>query len=288
MTDPERLLKNPPSRLSVLLLRAGAEEKPSAAALRRASRAAVGAALAGAAATSASAASAVAGGATKAVESAAAASGMAAGAANAGAVAAPSTAALGIVAAVKWVGIGAVGGAIAATSAHQLLPRQAAPAPSAAVPAAASNPAPARAASRAPISTPTGALERVPESEASPIAGSRESTSRRAVQPLPASSAPASRVPARADGPVLAAEVLFVDAGRAALQRGASREALALLRGYEAAFPQQQLLTEVLFLRMEAFSRSGNHERARLLAEQIVHRGVTGPQEARAREVLAR
>ena len=48
MTDPERLLKDPPSPLARLLLRASAEEKPSASALRRAAKAAMAAAAAGA------------------------------------------------------------------------------------------------------------------------------------------------------------------------------------------------------------------------------------------------
>lgn len=92
--------------------------------------------------------------------------------------------------------------------------------------------------------------------------------------------------PAAADGPLLAVEVKFVELGRAALQRGAFAEALTLLAPYESRFPKQQLLTEVLFLRMEAFSRSGDAPRARSLAARIVRRDVAGPQAARAREVL--
>jgi hypothetical protein len=88
--------------------------------------------------------------------------------------------------------------------------------------------------------------------------------------------------------PVLSAEVAFVDRGRAALQRGDGPGTLQSLAGYEAAFPKHQLLPEVLFLRMEAFSRAGQSEVARALARRIVAQGAAGPQAARARELLER
>ncbi|HEY3496278.1 MAG TPA: hypothetical protein VGK73_16375, partial [Polyangiaceae bacterium] len=90
------------------------------------------------------------------------------------------------------------------------------------------------------------------------------------------------------DNALLAAEVELVERGRAALQRGAFQEALRTLAPYEERFPKQQLLTEVLFLRMESFNRSGDSARARALAARVVTRGITGPQAARAREVLER
>jgi hypothetical protein len=90
------------------------------------------------------------------------------------------------------------------------------------------------------------------------------------------------------DAALLAAEVELVERGRAALSRGSFAEALRMLAPYEERFPKQQLLTEVLFLRMEARGRSGDDAGARALAQRVLARGVAGPQAARAREVLGR
>ncbi len=92
--------------------------------------------------------------------------------------------------------------------------------------------------------------------------------------------------PARTDSAFLAAEVRFVDQGRASLQRAAFSQAIEQLAPYESLFPRQQLLTEVLFMSMEAFSRLGDVERARPLAARILRLGVVGRQAAQAREIL--
>ncbi len=325
MRDPERFLQRPPSDFTAKLLRAGAEEKPSSAALRRTLKvAAVGTALgASLQATSASAAALGA----KSSLAAMGGGGVASGAAGAGVAAATSVAAgngvaaLTVVAIAKWVGVGAVGGVMAATAAHRLAPgslsavgaratasawsasappRPAAPAAlprasrvrdpgvSASFADAAASDEPASAQTSAP-STAAFAVEAPHGLEASKPALPARAT------PLPAqtaSAAAASRASASqsatrsAPAPVLAAEVALVDRGRAALQRGDGAGALEALAGYEAAFPKQQLSPEVLFLRMEALARIGNLSQARALAQRIVARGATGPQAVRARELL--
>jgi hypothetical protein len=280
MRDPERLLRNPPSPIARLLLRAYKEEKPSAAALRRTERAAVAAAVAGTAVKSASAAAAAGG-----VKLAAAGGASGLAAATAGGSSAPAGAALALGTIAKWFGIGALGGVLAAPlvkaiggepTSKQPLAASAAPAHSAAPGAR----APERARSPLPLPPPENSHELSAASAVAPAT---------ALAPSPApGDPPTAESSTRTSGALLAAEVEFVDRGQSALQRGAFDEALARLAPYERRFPREQLLTEVLFLRMEAFSRSGNADQARALAARIVTRGVTGPQAARAREVLAR
>jgi hypothetical protein len=319
MKDPERLLRRPPSELTGALLRAGADEKPSASSLRRALRvAAVGGAI-GATTGSASAAvlgaksglAGLAGGSaatgTGAAATAATAAGIAAASASTSATAgagAATAATITAAAIAKWVGVGAIGGVVAATAAHRVAPGVYEPLapPAQKVEAPAKPPAPPAHAKGQLAPGVRGAFTGEPAAPAeAPLVTEAQAAASAAVAAdrLPVSkAAPAAlreRAPALATNnavaappPVLAAEVAFVDRGRAAVQRGDSSGALQLLAGYEAAFPKQQLSPEVLFLRMEALSQSGDRERARMLARQIVARGATGPQAARARELLER
>jgi hypothetical protein len=324
MRDPERLLQRPPSDFTAKLLRAGAEEKPSSAALRRTLKvAAVGTAIgASLQATSASAAALGAKSSLAGMGGGAVASGVAGGAAGAGVAAAASAAAAGngvaaltVVAIAKWVGVGAVGGVMAATAAHRLAPGSLSAVGGARATASAwSASAPPRPA--APAALPRAARVRDPgvsasfaDATATDEPASGPSTAAFAVeaprgleaskpalpsrgaallaQPATPTRPAASQSGARsASAPVLAAEVAMVDRGRAALQRGDGAGALQALAGYEAAFPKQQLSPEVLFLRMEALARMGNLSQARALAQRIVARGATGPQAMRARELL--
>jgi hypothetical protein len=335
MRDPERLLQRPPSDFTAKLLRAGAEEKPSSAALRRTLKvAAVGTAI-GASLQASSASAAVLGAKSSLVGmgggvvasgvagGAAAGAGVAVGAATATAAAAGNgVATLTAVAIAKWVGVGAIGGVMAATAAHRFAPgslsavsvtRSTSSAWVAAAPPRPHHPASRRAPGATGVSTrfaesaPLGEPAR--EQPASPataafageVASAPEVTkpaAARPAQPVPAEPAvPQAQVPSRAVAsqsaaqpgtPVLAAEVAMVDRGRTALQRGDGAGALHALAGYEAAFPKQQLSPEVLFLRMEALVRVGNLSQARVLAQRIVARGAAGPQAVRARELLGR
>lgn len=287
MRDPERLLREPPTRLARHLLAAGAAERPSRSALGRTLEAVT--VVAGA--TTATGAAAAAMG-TK-IGAASATSTLASGATVAGGSAVRS-AGLGIGVLAKWFGIGALGGALALPVLRVVVPERSvaktAPHATAAVsstrlrsstvlhPHAPAVTAPV--ASRQPETH--DATETRPAQTADPPRGPGRATDTLA----PADSVPLEKAPVAKDLVLLAAEVRFVEQGRAALQRGAFGAALGLLAPYETEFPKQQLLTEVLFLRMEAFSRSGNLPRARALAARIITRDVAGPQAARAHEVL--
>ncbi|HEX5098312.1 MAG TPA: hypothetical protein VFV94_02385 [Polyangiaceae bacterium] len=110
------------------------------------------------------------------------------------------------------------------------------------------------------------------------------------VTPEPPSSAPvaaAMHAITERDSAPLAAEVTFVDRGRALFQRGNGAEALAALAGYEQAFPERRLLPEVLYLRMEALALAGERAPASDIARRIVRDYGKGPHAARARAVLA-
>lgn len=340
MKDPERLLRRPSSELASALLRAGADEKPSASSVRRALRiAAVGgavgatlqattaaaaalstksglagvagsAAVSGAAGSAAATLAASAGVASSAAAGVAAATGAATAAgASALSVSGGSIATVTAVAIAKWVGVGALGGVVAATAAHRVVPGVfESPAPAAstrmaapkAQPAPASAQAPARAGARrssheaasvlhdAPSETPELSEPHSPPEAPQALAAAPADTTATSRSPAPSQRSASEPRPAALGQPVLAAEVAFVDRGRAALQRGDGRGALHLLSDYESAFPKHQLMPEVLFLRMEALSQAGDLERSRALARRIVARGATGPQAARAREVLAR
>jgi len=252
MTDPERLLKSPSNSIATLLLRAAAEERPSAAVLSRTTEAVAAAAAA-----------------KTTTGSAAAAWGA-------------KHAALGAVA--KWMAIGALGGAAALSSVQALIAEpETKHAPAVLAPGAnARATIPSRQASAARQLAPEPVVAVDPE-PARP--NTTEPQRARSSEPSPRDLAK-SEAPARAESALLAAEVRFVDQGRAALQRAAFAEAIEQLAPYEGLFPHQQLLTEVLFLRMESFSRLGNVERARGLAARVLALGVVGRQAAQAREVL--
>lgn len=323
MRDPERLLQRPTNDFTARLLRAGAEEKPSSAALRRTLKvAAVGTVIGGSLqATTASAAALGAKSSLAGIGGSAVASGVAVGA-GASAAAGNGVAALTAVAIAKWVGVGAIGGVMAATAAHRLAPGSlSAVGPSrstssawvaSAPPRPAAQPMPRRAPAQgagvsASFAEATPASEPAREQPAAPATTGFEveparmpeaasnAAAPRAAQPAPGAPAtpPAhsrvaasQSVPHSAATPVLAAEVAMVDRGRAALQRGDGAGALHALAGYESAFPKQQLSPEVLFLRMEALARIGSLSQARALAQRIVARGAAGPQAVRARELL--
>ncbi len=267
MIDPERLSRNSSSPLASLLLRAGAEERPSAVALRRATKAAT---LAAAASSVAKAAGATAAGAKLA----------AVGTASGGTSAAIGGGAITLGSVAQWLGIGLLSGMLTVPLVRAVIPE---PEPK---PANVLAPSPPAVTPRDPATLDARSVPGVvPSGSSNEPAPSKAIEERRAKTP---GVAPTLDEAVPTTSALLAAEVKFVDQGRAALKRGAAADALALLASYEARFPRQQLLTEVLFLRMEAENRLGNIGRARALAELIVARGIAGPQAARARELLDR
>lgn len=287
MSDPERLLHGSAGALSARLVRAGHDEGPSRRSLER-TLAAVGVATTtlGAAGTAGALGSTAGAGTAGAV-------GAAAGAGTVGTVGALGgagkvTTTLTLLGLAKWAGLGAAGGVVVSLAAHGLEMRAAetrvetnvvatagitpsiAPSANVPVPRGASAPDPAQD-SNAPLLDP-------PASPADSTASRRSLTA----GPL---GAPPPEVNDTANAP-LAAEVSFVDRGRALFRRGDARGTLGALDGYEREFPERRLLPEVLLLRMEASSIAGDTARARQFARTIVRDYGRSPHAARARAVL--
>lgn len=91
---------------------------------------------------------------------------------------------------------------------------------------------------------------------------------------------------ASSDADALAAEVSLVDRARTLTRSGASHEALRILTGYERTFPRQQLLVEVVVLRMEAEYALGHKDRAAAFANRVLGMPSGAPHRTRAREIL--
>jgi hypothetical protein len=171
----------------------------------------------------------------------------------------------------KWAGVGAAAGLVLATTTHGVYrATRAAPAP------LVSNSTPPREATRAPeLAARPAASEPLPAATASslpPFAApqrSVQSASERA-EPLPP----------------LAAEIAFVDRGREAYQRGDALAALARLDGYERFFPNQRLLPEVLYLRMQSLRQKGESERATELARRLMRDYPNNPHTSSARSLV--
>jgi TolA-binding protein len=250
--DPVRLLDEDGSELLRSLLSAAREEQPRDAALES-TLAAVGVAAAAASAAG----------------TAAAAHG-ALGAASLGSTKAAASSTLLIV--VKWLGIGAVVGAVATQTVYGVsgafapAPR---PAPSAVVVPVA--PAPPNAPKVAP---PIGELPDVP------------------TPPPPVISAPVvvaqpSAAPAESDTSTpLAAEVAALDGARQALASGDAAHALDLLNDYDARFPAPRMMPEALYLRLQAFTLQGDKSDGEAVARRILRVYPSSPHAARARAVL--
>jgi len=101
-----------------------------------------------------------------------------------------------------------------------------------------------------------------------------------------AATAPSPSIDDAAGAP-LAAEVTFVDRGRALFQRGDATGALGALAGYERTFREPRLMPEVLYLRMEATLLAGDKARANDIARRVVRVYGKGPHAARARAILS-
>lgn len=246
MTDPERLVDAESASLAVTLLRAGRDDAPSERLLGDTLAAlGVGAAVVG---------------------TGAAASALAASSAST-ALEAGGTSSLASLA-VKWLGIGAVGGALSVGAAvgveHSLSPT---PRPQPVVAARAAEPPPPKADEpRAPV-----AAVAPPEAPSPPPA-------------TPLVSAPASS--AKPAAPSIAEETAAIDRARRELARGEPRAALATLDDYDRRPGQHRLQQEALLLRMDALARSGNTEAAKVVAKSLLDQSPNGPHAARARQVL--
>jgi TolA-binding protein len=311
MSDPERLLNGSAGALSAQLLRAGHDEAPSRRGFER-TLAAVGVATTtlGAAGTAGALGS---------------AAGTAGAAGTVGALGAAGKAAttLTLLSLAKWAGMGVAGGVMVSLAAHGIEARRtptravtviattathrevqggaAPPGGVAAPPGMATGSSPATGAPPGGVTAPPGATTASsvaatpPPGDVTGLSGAATPSSasltganapRAAGARAPLKGAITSAVDA-ANAP-LAAEVAFVDRGRALVQRGDARGALATLTRYEAEFPERRLLPEVLFLRMEASFAAGDTARAETLARVIVRDYAQSPHAAPARALLAR
>jgi hypothetical protein len=256
-TDPPRLLEQSSTGLASALIAAGRDDAPSETALRR-TLLSVGASAAVLTASSAAA-------------GAAGAAGSAIVKSGAG------TTSLGL--AVKWLGIGTVGGLVTAATAYQLAPPVGGLGvePAAQVVVVSAAPRPKRAPPAPPALAPAGDA---PEQVVAVLESVDPPPRRTAgAAPLGSSVAPEPVAP-------LAAEVAFVDSARTAFQAGNLAGTLERLARYEAEFPGQRLHAEVLFLRMEAHGGLGDRVAAEAVARRVLAAYPKSPHAARARSVL--
>jgi hypothetical protein len=202
-------------------------------------------------------------------------SGAAAGAGATTTVAGMASGSSALVLAAKWIGVGAIGGLVAA-GAVMGIDRRAdtkamRPSPSALAPARPG------AAPEAPASQPVDepALVDDEASQAAPVN-----------PPAIATPTSEARAPAAAGASALAAEVALVDRARVALSAGHPERALDLVAAHASEFPSGRLAPEAAYLRMEALGAVGQREAARDAARTIVARYPRGPHAARAREVI--
>jgi hypothetical protein len=121
----------------------------------------------------------------------------------------------------------------------------------------------------------------------SPLRAGAERAQTTASQLQPPSVVPSSSLRPGSDSEALAREISFVDRGRASLHARAFDEVLSTLVNYEAVCPRQQLIVEVLVLRMEARVGLKQWPAARSLATRVLQLAGSAPQGVRAREVLA-
>jgi hypothetical protein len=261
MTDPERISKR--GGFAAQLLQAGANEQPGDAGVERAL---VALGISGAVLASTSAVSAAAAGSK--LTGAAALSG--------GAAASVATGTVSAVVLVKWIGIGVVGG-LSLAGAARVATSPTAPATS--VTSVATHRAVSARVAPTPVRVEPEHAPIEPALSPQPILPALPSPHPSVVEPRAAT--------AELDvGMPLAAEVAFVDRGRALVGSGQTLEGLALLEHYEQEFSEARLLPEVLFLRLEANERLGRTSEARRSAERLVKGFPKSPHAARARKLL--
>jgi len=278
--DPTRLLDDEGSELLKSLISAGREEEPHAAALRR-TLVAVG--VAGVLSTTSAAAAATSTATAAGASGTPAVGAFASGSAGAS-TAATSTAAAGaakgvasstLIVVAKWLAVGALTGTVASSAVYGV--------------SGALTPAPV-ASSASPVG-PTPSDPKVLPRQPNMRDELREIPAPPAVEVMPpppaAGPAPAAPEPsAERAGSSLAAEVMALDSARQALGTGDAPRALALLNGYESRFREPRMLPEVLYLRLEAFTLTGDRASAEAVARRILLAYPTSPHAARARAVL--
>jgi hypothetical protein len=271
MKDPERLADVDASALARRMLTAARDETPSNAAFdRTVATLGVGAVIVGAGASAGIAAAGAA--------ASAGANAMAAGMGGTALSGATKLAPAGLmIAAAKWVGIGAVSGLLTAGVVDGVSTWKA-PEPSAAAQKSVST-----------VSLSAGASEPAKPVQVRPAPAEPDELTAppvKQVAPRPAVVQPAPQEVA-ARRARLAAEVEAVDRAREAMARGNAAQTLQALDAYERGFAEQRLRPEALYLRMEALLQRGDVSGARKAAAVLLASDPHGPHAARARAVLA-
>jgi hypothetical protein len=273
MKDPERLADVDASALARRMLTAARDETPSNAAFDRTVAAlGVGAVIVGAGASAGIAAA----GAAASAGANAVAAGMGGTALSGATKLAPAGL---MIAAAKWVGIGAASGLLTAGVVDRVSTWDA-PEPSSPVQKAAPTVSPGAGAAVPARAKAREVRNEVTETDEVETPGVKQVAPRAAlVQPAPQEAA--------ARRARLAAEVEAVDRAREAVARGNAAQALQALDAYERGFSEQRLRPEALYLRMEAFVQRGDVAGARSAAAALLAADPRGPHAARARAVLA-
>ena len=281
MNEPKRLRQQGAHRMTTVLLEAARTDAPPKARLDR--MLGIGGGAAGAA--------------------------LAAGTAGASAgVGAPvAKSAVGIALVIKWLGLGALAGAVVGASATQISRVQVHETNGAvAVPTRPDEQKGSAPAVSARHAEPAAVLE-LPTPPAAPttqvhrakphpgparvqsrsLSGAAPPESPRSPTETPTAAATSESSSEQSGSPearVLREEILALGRAKAALNRGAPAEALTVIREYRARFPLGRLGPEATYIEMEAELANGNRARAGAIAEQLAP-GST-PNAERARVIL--
>ena len=191
------------------------------------------------------------------------------------------------------VAIGAAGGGVMSLAASETIARFDAKAESHAPPGARSNDAPGPSQGSAPapaavvVETPpalAGPALVVPVAKDASVKGKSPTRDEVAVRDRDALEAPEK---ARAE-PSLFEEQRIIESARAAVARGDTRSAFALLDNYERAYASKQFWPEALALRVEALRGSGQLGAARALAADFAQKYPHHPLLQRVRNAAGR
>lgn len=178
---------------------------------------------------------------------------------------ASTSSSLGVMA-LKWLGIGALGGAVTMGAASGIVelrkPNRVEPHAQAVAPR------------EPPVEAPKPAA---PRPEVVAVAPPKDDA------PPRVKSAASEEKPKE---PSMAEELDSLDRARKALSSGNAAGALAILDAYDRSPRPHRLEQEALLLRMDALERSGNLVRAREIAKALLDRSPSGPHAARARKLL--
>jgi hypothetical protein len=216
-----------------------------------------------------------------------AAAGAAGGGALAAAAAVKATAATSpgtlLAAFASWKGVvvlAVIGGGVAA---YQMTRPRTAGAPDRSTPAARhGSPAAVHVPDQPPEPVAPAPAESVPRTQATP-AGSGHAAGAHGARPAVAS--PPGENPTPSPSSRLAEESRAVLAARHALRAGDPVECLRLLDAARASFPDGALAQERAALTILALAKSGQHERARKMAERFLHEHPESPYATDIRQV---